>query len=98
MSECESTRDANYIYSSFCRVIIIKCKTNKDFKGPIEYIVGKTNTTIGRDFYTEFDELQQGDYYMYVEMDWHPTTKQFDYTVTSYGADYVVFESDESTK
>ena len=98
MSECESTRDANYIYSSFCRVIIIKCKTNKDFKGPIEYIVGKTNTTIGRDFYLDFPELQQGDYYMYVEMDWHPTTKIFDYTVTSYGEEYIIFSSDESTK
>ena len=33
---------------------------------------------------------------MYVEMDWHPTTKEFDFTVTSYGEEYVAFQSDDT--
>jgi len=43
--------------SSFCRVIIIKLKNDKNWSGPIEYILGKTNRTIGRDFYLDFDLL-----------------------------------------
>ena len=45
------------VKSSFCRVIVVKLKNDKDWSGPVEYIVGKTNTTIGRDFYLDFDLL-----------------------------------------
>ena len=33
---------------------------------------------------------------MFVEMDWHPATKEHDFTVTSYGEEYIVFHSEDS--
>ena len=49
-----------------------------------------------RDTWKEFPNLQKGDYYVFVEIDWLPTTTQYDFTLSSYGAQQVYFVRDES--
>ena len=86
--------DSKEVKSSFLRVIIIKSQdaTSSNFLDtPIEFITSNVNKVIGRDNYIPFDNLEGGDYYMYVEMDWHKTTKKFHFSVTSYGQSFVTF-------
>jgi len=44
-----------------------------------------------RDSYIEFENLEKGDYCMFIEVDWEPETKERVFCATSYGASKVEF-------
>jgi len=77
---------------SYCRAILIKSLDGKTLDGGIEYIKGMSNDVISRDMYLEFEHLETGTYYLYVDMDWDLTTKDFRYCATSYGQAEIKFE------
>jgi len=80
---------------SFSRIILIRLKNGRDWGGDIEYIKGMTSSVVARDVYLELDCLEQGEYYLYVEIDWHPSTQQFEFAAASYGVQHVEFHQDD---
>ena len=57
-----------------------------------------TSSVVARDVYLELDYLEAGEYYLYVEIDWHATTQEFQFCATSYGAAHVEFHQDDREK
>ena len=51
----------------------------------IEYTKGITSQIVGRDVYMECDDLEAGQYYMFVEFDWFEKEKHFQFCATCYG-------------
>ena len=49
----------------------------------IEYIAGTQSWD--RDTHIECEFLPKGEYYVFVEMDWHSSTSDFSFVVTCYG-------------
>ena len=58
---------------------------NKDWKGDIQYVKGMVSSLVSRDVYMEFDHLEAGEYYLFTEIDWHPTTIYHEFCATCYG-------------
>ena len=91
-------RDSQYEYSN-CRVIVMKIdleKTDVDEDGDnleVDYCQGAQSWD--RETHLEFENLKQGEYYVYVELDWVPTTVDTDFVVTCYGASNTTFVRDE---
>ena len=81
-------RGSGYKYSN-CRMIIAKKNDREDTT--LTYIRGSKGFK-ERDSYIEFENLEQGDYSMYIEVDWEPATEEQVFCVTSYGVSKIEFE------
>jgi len=78
----------NDIKYSQCRLVI--AKKNDDELEFVKCVTGIWK----RDTYAELGELQEGNYLIYVSMDWDDNTPEEDrfYNITSYGPESVEFE------
>jgi len=91
-------RGTDYEYS-YCRVIVMKIDTEKtdvDEDGDnleVDYMAGGAGDD--RETHLEFPNLQKGEYYVYVELDWHANTTETSFCVTCYGAAESTFTRDE---
>ena len=91
-------RGTDYEYS-YCRVIVMKIdvdKTDVDDDGDnleVDYIAGGGGDD--RETHLEFPNLKKGEYYVYVEIDWHANTSETNFCVTCYGASKSAFTRDE---
>lgn len=59
----------------------------------IKYLLG--TSSFERETHHIFENLEKGEYYVYVEMDWNETTEDTDMCVTCYGASKSFFLRDE---
>jgi hypothetical protein len=90
--------NSDYEYSN-CRMILMKIdldKTDIDDDGDnleVDYIKGDQGDD--RDLHLECDNLKKGEYYVYVEMDWNPSTEDTKFCVTCYGHSNSAFVRDE---
>jgi len=81
-------RNVEYEYSN-ARFIVIK-------EDGLEYVGGSMKCN--RDVWKEFPTLEQGDYFIFVEIDWNPSTQHTDFTLSAYGQSPVHFVRDEKTE
>ena len=89
------SRHSGYEYSD-CRIMIIKAVNDSNMQGGIGYIKGATGFK-ERDTYLEFENLDSGTYYAYIEVEWNETTtyeEQY-FNVTTYGQGKTIFKGDE---
>jgi len=82
---------------SFCRLILMKLKNDVDLEGGVEYI-NEATTRVTRDTYIEVKDLKAGNYYFFVEMLWNPYTEDRIFSVTCYGTQCAIFQSDDYQK
>ena len=75
--------------------ILMKLNNGSDLSAGVTYISGNKGYE-DRDAYMELANLEQGDYALYVEMEWQKSTAEEDrsFCVTSYGCSNVTFEKD----
>ena len=90
-------RRSLYEYSN-CRIIVMKLLNNQDMKNGVTFLKG-TKGYQERDTYIEFDNLNRGTYYAYVEMEWHDsvTYEQRQFNITNYGQGKTIFKGDQDT-
>lgn len=50
-----------------------------------------------REAHAQFDNLEKGEYYVYVEIDWNENTEDKDFCVTCYGASKTFYLRDEKS-
>ena len=50
-----------------------------------------------RDIWEEYEDLEPGDYYMYVEFDWPDNVQHTEFCVSCYGKSKAIFLRDEKS-
>ena len=50
-----------------------------------------------RETFCRFDNLEKGEYLVYVEMDWNEKTEDLDFCITCYGASKTFYLRDEKS-
>jgi len=91
-------RSHGYEYSN-CRIAVMKIdleKSDIDEDGDnleVDYLRGTQSWD--RDTHLEFPDLKKGEYYIYVELDWHKNTTETSFCVTCYGQSNTTFLRDE---
>lgn len=51
-----------------------------------------------RDTWEEYENLEPGEYYMYVEFDWPDNVQHTEFSVSCYGASKAIFLRDEKSQ
>ena len=91
-------RGVEYDYSN-CRIMLLKIDTDKtdiDNDGDnleIDYVAGTQSWD--RDTHIEVDDLEKGEYYVYVELDWNENTTETNFVATCYGCSKSVYTRNE---
>lgn len=89
-------RHSQYEYSN-CRIIICKIEKDADKIDDLEIKYLKGSSGYDRETHNQFDNLEKGEYFVYVEMDWNETTEDLEFCVTCYGASKTFFLRDEKS-
>jgi len=89
-------RHSEYDYSN-CRMIIYKIEEDAEALQDIKlsYVQGVSGWD--RETHAMFENLEKGDYYVYVEIDWNANTEDTEFCVTCYGATRTFFLRDEKS-
>lgn len=77
---CFSRKD-DYDYSN-CKFILAQIKKNGD-DFDLEYMGGAMGDN--RDTWKEYLNLPKGEYFVFVEFDWHEKANMFEFCLTGYG-------------
>ena len=90
------SRHSNYDYSN-CRIIVLKVEKDGNSLEELEikYIQGVSGWD--RETHVMVENLDKGEYLIYVEMDWNQNTEDQEFCVTCYGASRTFFMRDEKT-
>ena len=83
----------NYDYSNV-RLIVAKIENPEDAKKKLIYKNGKQGYM--RDTWEEYEKLESGEYYMYVEFDWKADSEHTEFCVSYYGHSNAYFLRDEA--
>ena len=89
-------RHSEYDYSN-CRIIV--CKIEKDAEKledlEIKYVKGCSGWD--RETHIQFDNLEKGEYFIFIEIDWNENTEDTEFCSTCYGASKTFYLRDEKT-
>lgn len=85
-------RKNNYEYS-VVRLIVAKIENPDEDVKRLTYKNGKMG--MDRDIWENYDNLEAGEYYMYVEFDWPDNVQHTEFSVSCYGAAQSFFLRDE---
>ena len=85
-------RKVDYDYSN-CRLIVCKIENPEDEEKILTYKNGKMGQD--RDIWEEYENLESGEYYMYVEFDWPDKAEHTEFCVNCYGEAQTYFLRDE---
>lgn len=85
-------RSVDYDYSNV-RLIVAKIENADTDDRYVVYKNGKMGYE--RDTWEEYENLEPGDYYMYVEFDWKDNVQHTEFCVSCYGATQAIFLRDE---
>ena len=79
------SRDSGYQYSNV-RMILMKSLSNETSDFSVRYVKGAKGI-LERDTYMELIDLEKGEYFCFIEVEWEPTTALEDrfFTFNSYG-------------
>lgn len=88
-------RGSDYEYSN-CRMILMKLNNGENLNDGVTYVKGGKGFK-ERDAYLECDDLEAGNYFLLVEMEWSEKNQgHHEFVASCYGSSMVVFVSDES--
>lgn len=75
----------------------MRCLNEVNLDGGVRYIQG-AKVVRERDSYVELGSLEQGTYYVFVEMDWddNTTSDNRSFNVTCYGQGQTIFKTDDA--
>lgn len=88
-------RKVQYDYSNV-RLIVCKIEDPESDKKTLIYKNGKSGYM--RDTWEVYENLEPGEYYMYVEMDWPDKSEHTDFCVSYYGSPTAYFQRDEAAQ
>ena len=90
------SRHSDYDYSN-CRMILTKIEKDADTIEELElkYITSKSGWD--RETHITLDNLERGEYLVYIEMDWDETTEDLEFCSTCYGASRTFYLRDEKS-
>ena len=66
-------KGCGYKYS-FARMMVMKLRNGRDAKEGVEYIAAAITDPTDRDTYVEVKDMEEGEYYFFIEPDWHEET------------------------
>jgi len=89
-------RHSEYDYSN-CRMIVCKIEEDSDSLDKLKLKYLKGTSGWDRETFCQFDNLDKGEYFVYVEMDWNESTEDTDFCVTCYGASKTFYLRDEKS-
>lgn len=87
-------RHVDYDYSNV-RLIVAKIENPDEEDKILTYKNGKMGQD--RDIWEEYENLEAGHYYMYVEFDWPDNVQHTEFSVSCYGATKAIFLRDEKS-
>ena len=87
-------RKINYDYSNV-RLIVAKIENPDDEEKVLTYLNGKQGQD--RDTWEEYENLEPGEYYMFVEFDWPDNVQHTEFSVSCYGEAKTYFLRDEKS-
>lgn len=89
-------RHSNYDYSN-CRMIVLKIEKDSDVIDDLQLKYMKGVSGWDRETHCQFDKLEKGEYFVYIEMDWNPDTEDTDFCATCYGSSRTFYLRDEKS-
>ena len=90
------SRHSNYDYSN-CRIIVLKVEKDANTLEELEVKYIKGVQGWDRESHAEIQNLEKGEYLVFVEMDWNENTEDHEFCVTCYGSSRTFFLRDEKT-
>ena len=87
-------RNINYDYSNV-RLIVAKIENPTEDEKVLTYMNGKMGQD--RDTWEEYENLEAGEYYMYVEFDWPDNVQHTEFSISCYGQAQTFFLRDEKS-
>jgi hypothetical protein len=87
-------RHTEYDYSN-CRVLISKIEKDGDSIADLDLKYIKATAAQDRETHIHIENLEKGEYLVFIEMDWNEKTEDPEFCVTCYGASRTFFLRDE---
>jgi len=90
------SRHSEYDYSN-CRVILAKIIEDSDDVNTLKLQYLKATSNQDRETHINIENLDKGEYFVYVEMDWNKNTEDTEFCSTCYGASRTFYLRDEKS-
>jgi hypothetical protein len=92
---CHNRHD-EYDYSN-CRVILAKIEKDSDNHKDLELKYIKATANQDRETHINIENIEKGEYFVYIEMDWNENTEDTEFCSTCYGSSRTFYLRDEKS-